>query len=102
MADVGTPSAIDISTSNVTPEVEKQHKAKPEKPDEDRYKTDLSKAEKEHAAAQEKLVCLLPGPACSQSHPTSTRLDIFPSFLLNYIPQLYTSIIRSILIYISS
>lgn len=61
MADVGTPSAIDISTSNPTPEVEKQHKAKPERPDDEKYRTDLSKAEKEHASAQEKLVCLLNG-----------------------------------------
>ena len=59
MADVGTASAIDISTSNPTPEVEKQHRARPEKPDEDKYKTDLAKAEKEHAAAQERLVRLL-------------------------------------------
>lgn len=59
MADVGTPSAIDMSTSNTTPAVEKHHKAKPEKPDEEKYKTDLAKAEKEHAAAQERLVCLL-------------------------------------------
>lgn len=62
MADVGTPSAIDISTSNPSPEVEKQHKARPEKPDEEKYKIDLARAEKEHAAAQEKLVCLLYGP----------------------------------------
>ncbi|SLM37374.1 nuclear segregation protein [Lasallia pustulata] len=55
MADVGTPSAIDMSTSNTTPAVEKHHKAKPEKPDEEKYKTDLAKAEKEHAAAQERL-----------------------------------------------
>lgn len=89
MADVGTPSAIDISTSNATPEVEKQHKAKPEKPDEDKYKTELSKAEKEHAAAQEKLVCLLHGPACSHFHPTSTRPDKFPNFLLNHILHSY-------------
>lgn len=73
MADVGTPSAIDISTSNATPEVEKQHKAKPEKPDEDIYKTDLLKAEKEHAAAQEKLVCLSMAPPFRISFSTRTR-----------------------------
>ena len=32
------------------------HKARPEKPNEEQYKTDLSKAEKEHTTAQEKLV----------------------------------------------
>ena len=36
---------------------EKQQKAKPEKPDEERYKTELAKAEKEHATAQERMVC---------------------------------------------
>ena len=59
MADVRTPSAIGMSISNTTPAVDKHHKAKPEKPDEEKYKTDLAKAEKEHAATQERLVCLL-------------------------------------------
>lgn len=38
---------------------DKTSKVKPEKPDEEKYKADLAKAEKEHAAAQERLVCLL-------------------------------------------
>ena len=57
MADVATPSAIDMSMGpSAADTAEKSHKAKPEKPDEVQYKQDLAKAEKEHAAAQEKLV----------------------------------------------
>jgi hypothetical protein len=33
-------------------------RAKPTKPDEEAYKASLAQAEKEHTAAQEKLVCL--------------------------------------------
>ena len=36
------------------------HKARPEKPDEEKYKEELASAEKEHTAVQEQLVCLLP------------------------------------------
>ena len=43
------------------------HKARPEKPDEEKYKTDLAKAEKEHAAAQEKLVGSISFNGCSFS-----------------------------------
>lgn len=35
---------------------EKQHKARPERPDEQLYKESLGKAEKEYTAAHEKLV----------------------------------------------
>jgi hypothetical protein len=49
MADVATAPAADAPK-------DKQQVVKPEKPDEDKYKEDLAKAEKEHAAAQEKLV----------------------------------------------
>jgi hypothetical protein len=49
MADVATPPAADAAQG-------KQQIVKPEKPDEDKYKEDLAKAEKEHTAAQEKLV----------------------------------------------
>ena len=49
MADVATPPAAEASQG-------KQQIVKPEKPDEDKYKEDLAKAEKEHAAAQEELV----------------------------------------------
>lgn len=38
---------------------DKTSKVKAEKPDEEKYKADLAKAEKEHAGAQERLVCLL-------------------------------------------
>lgn len=49
MADVATPPAADATPS-------KQQIVKPEKPEEDKYKEDLAKAEKEHTAAQDKLV----------------------------------------------
>lgn len=51
MADVATSPAAEASQG-------KQQIVKPEKPDEDKYKEDLAKAEKEHAAAQEKLVSM--------------------------------------------
>ena len=51
MADIANPSTIDAAASHG-----KQHVVKPEKPDEEQYKTDLAKVEKEHTAAQEKLV----------------------------------------------
>jgi len=49
MADVAPPQAAEATES-------KQQVVKPEKPDDDKYKEDLAKAEKEHAAAQDKLV----------------------------------------------
>ncbi|KAI9893952.1 MAG: hypothetical protein M1814_005505 [Vezdaea aestivalis] len=57
MADFATPSAASIATGSVVPEktVAPGHKVKPEKPDEELYKAELAKAEKDHAAAQEKL-----------------------------------------------
>jgi hypothetical protein len=63
MADVATPSAaamFDASTE----------KKKPEKPDEELYKANLKKAEKEHADAKAKFVSLL----------TSTSHGKYPSF----------------------
>lgn len=57
MADVATPSAATMSTTNAGAEpASKPQKIKPEKPDEQTYKEDLAKAEKEHTAAQEKVV----------------------------------------------
>lgn len=57
MADISTPSAATISTIDAgSDRLEKQPKPRPEKPDEQLYKENLAKAEKEHAAAQEKLV----------------------------------------------
>jgi hypothetical protein len=50
MADVATPPAAEASQ-------DKTQVVKPEKPDDDKYKEDLAKAEKEHTAAQDKLVC---------------------------------------------
>lgn len=55
MADVATPSAANVATADATPE-SKQQFVRPEKPDEESYKEELSKAEKAHATAQEKFV----------------------------------------------
>jgi hypothetical protein len=49
MADVATPSAAIMFDANT-------EKKKPEKPDEELYKANLKKAEKEHADAKAKFV----------------------------------------------
>ena len=54
------PAADTTPTSNGV--TEKHQKPKPEKPDEEKYKTELAKAEKEHAIAMERMVC------CTYSH----------------------------------
>jgi hypothetical protein len=65
MADVATPPAADAATG-------KQQIVKPEKPDEDKYKEDLAKAEKEHTAAQDKLVgCILDSSPVGANKPSS-------------------------------
>ena len=57
MADLSTPSAATMSTMDAgSDKPEKQQKIRPEKPDEQVYKESLAKAEKDHTAAQEKLV----------------------------------------------
>lgn len=59
MAELATPSAATISTIDAGSEPsQKTQKTKPEKPDEQKYRENLGKAQKEHAAAQEKVVCL--------------------------------------------
>ena len=60
MADIATPSAATMSTIDAGAEhPEKAQKQRPEKPDEDTYKKNLQKAEKEHADAQAKIVRML-------------------------------------------
>ena len=72
MADLATPSAATISTIDAGSEpVQKGQKTKPEKPDDQKYKESLGKAQKEHAAAQERVVRL--------SNPART-------FKLYYVP----------------
>lgn len=57
MADVATPSAATMSIMDAGAEPSpKLQKSRPEKPDEQQYKESLAQAEKEHAAAQEKVV----------------------------------------------
>ena len=59
MADMATPSAAAISTMDAGSEpLQKSQKSKPEKPDEQQYKESLGRAQKEHAAAQERVVSL--------------------------------------------
>lgn len=55
MVDLAKSSATAISTAP-----DKSQKAKPEKPDEQLYKDSLQKAERDYAAAQEKVVRSLP------------------------------------------
>ena len=58
MADLATPSAAQIGTSGAAKTAPKQASAvvKPEKPDEEAYKAELAKAEKELKAAEERMV----------------------------------------------
>ena len=59
MADIATPSAATISTIDAGSEPsQKPQKNKPEKPDEKIYKESLAKAQKDHAASQERVVRL--------------------------------------------
>ncbi|KAF1939609.1 hypothetical protein EJ02DRAFT_408270 [Clathrospora elynae] len=59
MADVATPPAAQTATADASADASapqgKQQFVKPEKPDDDKYKEDLAKVEKEHTAAQDKL-----------------------------------------------
>lgn len=69
MADVATPSAATMSIMDSGAEhSSKVQKSRPEKPDEQKYKEDLAKAEKEHAAAQEKVVRRLTSIALAALH----------------------------------
>ena len=57
MADLSTPSAATISMIDAgSDRPDKQQKGRPEKPDEKLYRENLAKAEREHNAAQERLV----------------------------------------------
>jgi hypothetical protein len=60
MADVATPPAAQTPAAEGSAPQAKQPVVKPEKPDEDKYKEDLAKADKEHTAAQDKLVSHTP------------------------------------------
>lgn len=69
MAELATPSAAQVATTDATAPQEKQQIVRPEKPDEDKYKEDLAKAEKEHQAAQDKLVrFVISNTSLSRSH----------------------------------
>ena len=86
MADVATPSAVTMSTMDATAEhSSKVQKSRPEKPDEQQYKESLAKAEKEHAAAQEKVVRRLTSIALAALHLetclTSRRMPLKPRLI---------------------
>jgi hypothetical protein len=68
MADVATPSAAKMSTihagaDKAAPKGEKKVVDRPERPDEEAYKTELAKAEKELKAAEERMVSKQASPA---------------------------------------
>lgn len=70
MADVGTPSAVAMGTSNAGAEPTKDKAApptKPERPDDESYKMELAKAEKELRASEERMVCFLSRGSCIES-----------------------------------
>jgi hypothetical protein len=92
MAELATPSAAQVATADATAPQEKQQNVRPEKPDEEKYKEDLAKAEKEHQAAQDKLVrldilnislnrshvpvaavCSMPPGSCSACEPCTSH-----------------------------
>lgn len=80
MAELATPSAAQVATADATAPQEKQQHVRPEKPDEDKYKEDLAKAEKEHQAAQEKLVCTnIFDISLSRSHMHVANVRSIPS-----------------------
>jgi hypothetical protein len=66
MAEVATPSGAAMFDGGAT--VEKKKLEKPEKPDEEAYKANLKKAEKEHADSMTKLV------RCYQTLCTNTQI----------------------------
>lgn len=59
MAELATPSAAQIGTSGAAKTAGKSTPVvKPERPDEEAYKAELAKAEKELKASEERMVCL--------------------------------------------
>lgn len=87
----------DTATTNSAPvDGDKAHKARPEKPDEEKFKADVSKAEKELSAAQERLVCS--GISRAGSPPRTFVLTTAHYFPL---PLPTDHIMRVILIYMS-
>lgn len=69
MAELATPSAAQISTSGAAKTAPKGTTSvvKPEKPDEEVYKAELAKADKDLKAAEERMVRLSPR---GKSHAT--------------------------------
>ena len=89
MAEVANPSVTESTTK--ADGADKSHKSKPEKPDEEKYKVELAKAEKEHAAALEKLVRFPRVPAFRIRAYISMRGLSTASNLLTYIYELILS-----------
>jgi hypothetical protein len=61
---------------------DKVQKSKPEKPDEQEYKNNLAKAEKEHAIAQEKVVRQELSPSYNKTLLNSAAESLLPSYLM--------------------
>lgn len=66
-AELSTPSAANIATARQpTPSNASKDKSvpagRPDRPDEEQYKAELAKAEKELKAAEDRMVCIQPGP----------------------------------------
>lgn len=86
MADIATPSAATMSTIDAGSEPsQKPQKTKPEKPDEQKYKENLGKAQREHAAAQERVVRLsnprVPHPQLQSNRLTVRRMPSRPRLI---------------------
>ncbi len=63
MADLSTPSAADMATARQpTPTIASKDQpappSRPERPDEEQYKEELAKAEKELKSVEERMVCI--------------------------------------------
>lgn len=70
MAEVGTPSAMDIATARQpspsnAPKDKSAPPNKPERPDDEAYKSELAKAEKELRSAEERMVCIFQWQSCT-------------------------------------
>lgn len=63
MADVAPPSASATSTADAGKD-KAAPPVKPERPDEEQYKSDVAKAEKELRAAEDRMVCPPPSATC--------------------------------------
>ena len=94
MAAIVTSSAVEMTNGKTSSDaVEKVHKSRPEKPDEEKYKSDLAKAEKEYAAAMDKFVSLLMDSCIKEP-------KFLFSILVATMPSIYDQIYMIMIVYI--